>query len=622
MKIWHAMLKVNLIFLLALTFMLGLNASASGTPKATGNTFRAIYPKAPKSLDPHQFPPDPASWPIVMAAYHRLMTLEPGTGEIAPALAKTMRVSDDGLIYTFILNEGLTFTDGRLVDSEAALFSFDRLMSTEVGRLYFEPLERMEIVGPYTFRLMLKSPWPPFAFALTMPQASLISPGLAHKPADYLMHKTLGSGRYEVYDWQDKTIGLRIRDDMVSKPDISFAMYHFEENAAKRYEKMTKYSAHLTIDPQLPQDQLAENLSLKKIPAFSVCYLAFNCQRPYTKMKSVRRALSQVLMAAFNEKPLNGPFPPGLFGRNLSHTNLQVDGFENKSATQVALEALQQVGPPPGPLTLVFKSDEPQLRSDAKKIADALTPYKIAVNLTPLEGAAGKKIMEEGDYDFFLDTRRADLPSAEMWLGRFMDSRSSRNGNPSLFKNSEADALVDDITLTLSGRERQEKVARLAELCLDESPYAFLYQLEKNIVVDRRLEKLEPHPMWPEVWPLDQSSLKPLLTRSGANPQGKQPPKENEKTTVSGAVNKNTGKLNEAPGATLQSPEVPAAPQPEVSLPTAPALQANPGSPALPAPLNIEKPTVDEIFEPHLTEPSAPVEPLPQKVPPPPAIVP
>ena len=622
MKFWRGILKINVIFLLALAFILSLNSSALGTPKSVGNTFRAIYPKAPKSLDPHQFPPDPSSWPIVMAAYHRLMSLEPGTGEIAPALAKTMRVSDDGLIYTFILNEGLTFTDGRPVDSEAALFSFDRLMSTEVGRLYFAPLERMEIVGPYTFRLMLKSPWPPFAFALTMPQASLISPGLAHKPTDYLTNKTLGSGRYEVYDWQDNTIGLKIRDDIISKPDISFAMYHFEEDAVKRYEKMLQHNAHLTIEPQLPQTQLAENLSLKKIPTFSVCYLAFNCQRPYTKMKSVRQALTQALTASFTEKPLNGPFPPGLFGRNLSRTNLQVDGFENKSAAQVALETLQQVGPPPGPLTLVFKNDDQRLRSDAQKIAATLAPYKIAVNLIPLEGATGKKIIEEGDYDFFLDTRRADLPSAEMWLGRFMDSRSSRNGNPSLFKNSEADALVDEITLTLSGRERLDKVARLAELCLDESPYAFLYQLEKNMVVDRRLEKLEPHPMWPEVWPLDQSSLKALLTRSGANPQGKLPPREEEKAPGKETVNQNISQSNGKPGATLQSPEVPAAPRPEANLPTAPTLQENPSAPITPASESTAKPTVKEIFEPHLTVPPTPVEPSVQKVPPPPPIVP
>ncbi len=175
------------VFLILGAFLWAANlgAAPAGGKERGEQLFRAIYPAAPKSLDPHAGP-DPAAWPVIMAAYNRLMTFEPGTAKPVPALARQIRVSSSGLIYTFILNEGATFSDGSPVNSEAALFSFDRLMSSEVGRLYYPHLHRLEVIGPYTFSLILRRPWPPFLASLALPQASLISPGLRHKPPDYL----------------------------------------------------------------------------------------------------------------------------------------------------------------------------------------------------------------------------------------------------------------------------------------------------------------------------------------------------------------------------------------------------------------------------------------------------
>jgi peptide/nickel transport system substrate-binding protein len=99
------------IFIIVLLAALGAAApvleaaQAKRGPRAEAaptQVFRAIYPQAPLSLDPHA-EPDPAAWPVILAAYDRLMTLAPGTAEPKAALAKTWTVSDNGLIYTFVL---------------------------------------------------------------------------------------------------------------------------------------------------------------------------------------------------------------------------------------------------------------------------------------------------------------------------------------------------------------------------------------------------------------------------------------------------------------------------------------------------------------------------------------
>lgn len=51
--------------------------------------------------------------------------------DIAPALAESWEISDDGLTYTFTLREGVTFHDGSSFGPEDVVFTFDRLKELE-----------------------------------------------------------------------------------------------------------------------------------------------------------------------------------------------------------------------------------------------------------------------------------------------------------------------------------------------------------------------------------------------------------------------------------------------------------------------------------------------------------
>ncbi len=58
--------------------------------------------------------------------FEGLVTLEPGGTEVVPGLAKDWEISEDGLTYTFNLQEGVTFHDGEEFNAEAVCFNFDR----------------------------------------------------------------------------------------------------------------------------------------------------------------------------------------------------------------------------------------------------------------------------------------------------------------------------------------------------------------------------------------------------------------------------------------------------------------------------------------------------------------
>lgn len=79
----------------------------------------------PSTIDPAEVYEKFAS-DILNATTEQLVELEPGTAEVAPGLAESWEISDDGLTYTFTLRSGVTFHDGSDMTSEDVKFSLDR----------------------------------------------------------------------------------------------------------------------------------------------------------------------------------------------------------------------------------------------------------------------------------------------------------------------------------------------------------------------------------------------------------------------------------------------------------------------------------------------------------------
>jgi peptide/nickel transport system substrate-binding protein len=79
------------------------------------------------------------------------------------SLAKDWKVSDDGLTYTFMLREGITYHNGADFTSEDVKFTFDRLRDPEVGAAtvaIYASIESIETPDDYTVVFNLTQPNP------------------------------------------------------------------------------------------------------------------------------------------------------------------------------------------------------------------------------------------------------------------------------------------------------------------------------------------------------------------------------------------------------------------------------------------------------------------------------
>src|SRR6056297_4363199 len=74
---------------------------------------------------------------------------------IVPGVAEDWTVSDDGLVYTFQLREGVMFHNGEELTAEDVQYTYQRILDPEFGsglRAKVESIEEIEVIDNYTVR--------------------------------------------------------------------------------------------------------------------------------------------------------------------------------------------------------------------------------------------------------------------------------------------------------------------------------------------------------------------------------------------------------------------------------------------------------------------------------------
>jgi peptide/nickel transport system substrate-binding protein len=168
-RIANTLLKA---FVLSLLLVLSLGIASA----QDGGVLR-IGTNAPQNVDPAFSPNDPETL-FNRTIYDYLIELKPDNS-LAPNLATEWTVSDDGLTYTFTLQEGVTFHDGSSFSSADVVYTFNRLV--EVGSPAVGLLGEFEISAPDATSVVftLAQPNADFLFGVASRWALIIKDGTA-----------------------------------------------------------------------------------------------------------------------------------------------------------------------------------------------------------------------------------------------------------------------------------------------------------------------------------------------------------------------------------------------------------------------------------------------------------
>lgn len=162
-------------------------------------------------LNPHTYSPS--------QMFAQAMVFEPlvryqADGTIAPWLATSWEISDDGKEYTFTLRKGVTFSDGQPFNAEAVKKNFDTILLNHENHDWLELVnqlyaveeaggEAVTVIDDHTVKLTLKAPYYPLLqeLALIRPDRFL-SPAAFPESGDTAqgMKAPIGTGPWKVVE--------------------------------------------------------------------------------------------------------------------------------------------------------------------------------------------------------------------------------------------------------------------------------------------------------------------------------------------------------------------------------------------------------------------------------------
>jgi peptide/nickel transport system substrate-binding protein len=147
------------LVVLVLVVFAGIAAPAAGPPE--GQLTWAVQVGLPAAwFDPADAPGILIPFMVLYALHDALVKPMPGNA-MAPCLAESWSVSTDGLMYEFVLRQGVRFHNGDLVTADDVKFSFERYRGVS-AKMLKERVRQVLVVDPHRVRFQLKEPWPDF----------------------------------------------------------------------------------------------------------------------------------------------------------------------------------------------------------------------------------------------------------------------------------------------------------------------------------------------------------------------------------------------------------------------------------------------------------------------------
>ncbi len=482
---------------LALLFM--LESSIVVPSPSRGGTLTEGIVGTPRFINPVLAISD-ADRDLTALIYSGLLRATP-EGEYVPDLAQEYSVSDDGLIYTALLREGIVFHDGTPVTAEDIVFTVRKAQAAAIKSPLRANWDSVTVEAPdaRTVRFTLPAPYAPFIENLTLGiLPAHLWEGVAEEefPFSELNTDPVGSGPYKVESIARSQGGipsvytLRANDSYaLGEPYLSRLRLNFYQNEAA----LAKALKDKEVESGSGLSQAGVE-GLKEAPKTTSLNRVFGVffnqnQSEVLRNKTVREALSlaidrqllvEEVLGGFGT-PLVGPVPPSLL-----HTPVPT---RTEDPVAQAQQMLLDAGWRLEGTTLVRGEDDeveqlsfslstgnvPELRRAAEYVRDVWGRMGAQVEVHIYEaGDLSQNVIRPRKYDALLF---GEVIGRELDLYAFWHS-SQRNDpglNIALYANVTADAALETMRQTQDDARRLELYQEFLGEIEADIPAVFLY---------------------------------------------------------------------------------------------------------------------------------------------------
>ena len=245
---------------------------------------------------------------LMFHIYDGLVRFKNDQLEVEPALATSWERSDDGLVWTFNLREGVTYHDGSEFNAEAVRFSFMRLIDEEheyyglgdysyFAYLLADVIEDIKVVDEYTIAFHLKHKFAPFLTYMGYYSQFPVSMEAVKKHGEDFYRNPVGTGPFKFVEWKkDEYIVLERNEDYWGeKPAIDKVIWKVVPDISTRFLELQSGQVHAIkgLAPnQIEKVESNDKMVLHQVPGANIFHLVFNCDKEPVDDVRVRQAIA------------------------------------------------------------------------------------------------------------------------------------------------------------------------------------------------------------------------------------------------------------------------------------------------------------------------------------------
>jgi len=464
-------------------------------------------------------------WITVPDIFEPLLMYDYDEVVLKPWLAESYEVSDDGLELTFRLRDDIHFSDGAAITTDDVVFTYETIINPKVDgsniSQQFVDVDRVVKIDERVVKFYMKRPYFKSLQIAALTWDIGILPEHIYKFDDAeqfnkRVSEPVGSGPYvfEKWDVGSQIVLRRNENYWGAKPKLRKRVYKFITNVSACLQALRSGQVDMIIPTPEQFAEMVEDAEFNKkfrclsywTPWTPFFYMGWNIDTEFFKDRRVRLAMTHIV----NRQHLVDYLLKG--NASLISSPFYINGPDNDPDIepwpwdlQRAGELLDEAGWIDSDGDGVRDKDGVPFRFKFTYAADNIIYQRLAKLFKDDAAKVGVAVVAEPYEWSVLLPKLSDRKFESMvmgWGGDILEDpyqifHSSQIGNRACnyvgFRNSEADALMEQARVTLDDKERSRIFHRLHRILHDEQPYTFLFTRPIFRLVHPRFKNTKIH---------------------------------------------------------------------------------------------------------------------------------
>jgi peptide/nickel transport system substrate-binding protein len=208
-------------------------------------------------------------------------------------IVKSWELSEDQLVWTFTINEGMTWQDGEPITAEDVAFTYNFIIENEIAAYinFLTGVDRAEVVDESTVNVYCNEPVANMLYLWIPAIPEHIWGDMTAKEASLTFENAppcIGSGPWQVVEWKkDRYLRMEAYDGFKggrAKPDeIMFVVYQNGDTMVQDLKSGALDAIYLFPPAQFEDLKATAGIEVVEYPWYNWDYVGFNCYEGESK---------------------------------------------------------------------------------------------------------------------------------------------------------------------------------------------------------------------------------------------------------------------------------------------------------------------------------------------------